>query len=219
MKDYSHNYEEYTKFILSYKIENNKIIVKLANGDLYTIPYTEENEQKIISRMEAQARFATIKPTGVFNIFFAVTYPLIWLPIAIINYINLGGLDYGFVLAMNSTCTILFSTKVISNLKRNHDIKKMQYFLANKQELNEALINNDNIKIGLSNKAIKQIELQKSTNQEPFNINNLDNYSLSDLKTIKENIARISAFNFDETAPLLEEPSPVLKRTLKNKTK
>lgn len=218
MKDYSQNYEDYTKFILSYKIENNKIIAKLASGRLYTIPYSKENEQKIISKMETQARFAEIKTTGAFNIFLAVTYPLIWLPMAIFNYINIGGLDYGVVLGINVACAILFPTKVISNLKRTHDIKKMHYFLDYKKELNEGLGKSENVKLGLSEKVIKQIELQKSTNQEPFNINNLDNYSLSDLRRVKENLDRISAFNFDETEPVLEK-TPVLKRTLKNKRK
>ena len=62
MKDYSLNYDDSKKFILSYKIENGKIVAKLASGESYTVPYSEENKNKIISRMEEQARYAQPKP-------------------------------------------------------------------------------------------------------------------------------------------------------------
>ena len=52
MKDYSLNYDDSKKFILSYKIENGKIVAKLASGESCTVPYSEENENKIIFRME-----------------------------------------------------------------------------------------------------------------------------------------------------------------------
>ena len=69
----------------------------------------------------------------------------------------------------------------------------------------------------------KQIELQKSKNKQPFNINNIDNYSLSDLKALRENIKRISTFGFNEEETILEdtieEKGPVLKKTLDNKRK
>jgi hypothetical protein len=59
--------------------------------------------------------------------------------------------------------------------------------------------------LGVSKKAIKQIELQKSKNKQPFNINNIDNYSLSDLKALRENIKRISTFGFNEEETILED--------------
>ena len=81
----------------------------------------------------------------------------------------------------------------------------------------------ENIKLGVSKKAIKQIELQKSKNKQPFNINNIDNYSLSDLKALRENIKRISTFGFNEEETILEDTiekkGPVLKMTLDNKRK
>ena len=62
MKDYSLNYDDSKKFILSYKTENGIIVAKLASGELYTVPYSEENENKIISRMEEQARYERAQP-------------------------------------------------------------------------------------------------------------------------------------------------------------
>ena len=55
------------------------------------------------------------------------------------------------------------------------------------------------------------------------NINNIDNYSLSDLKALRENIERISTFGFNEEETILEDTiekkGPVLKMTLDNKRK
>ena len=77
------------------------------------------------------------------------------------------------------------------------------------------------MKLGISKKAVKEIELQRSENKQPFNINNIDNYSLSDLKALRENIERISTFGFNEEEPILEdtieEKGPVLKKTLDSK--
>ena len=67
--------------------------------------------------------------------------------------------------------------------------------------------------LNVSKKTVKQIDFQNSTGKLPFNINNIDNYSLSDLKTLKENIERISAFGFNEDENVLEKRGPVLKKT------
>ena len=70
--------------------------------------------------------------------------------------------------------------------------------------------------MGVSKKAIKQIELQKSKNKQPFNINNIDNYSLSDLKALRENIKRISTFGFNEEETILEDTIEKKRSSIKN---
>lgn len=87
MKDYSLNYDDSKKFILSYKIENGKIVAKLASGESCTVPYSEENENKIISRMEEQARYAQPKPLKMLDKILTISQPLM-LPIAIMNFVN-----------------------------------------------------------------------------------------------------------------------------------
>ena len=222
MRDYSLNYDDSKKFILSYKIENGKIIAKLASGELYTIPYSDENENKIISRMEEQAKHAQPKPLKTPDKILAISQPLV-LPIAIINFVNNGGWFYGILLAVIAVGAVDNPAKAIINAIKRRDIKKLNYFLDHKEELNENIKKSENIKLGVSKKAIKQIELQKSENKQPFNINNIDNYSLNDLKALRENIERISTFGFNEEEPILEdtieEKGPVLKMTLDNKRK
>lgn len=222
MKDYSLNYDDSKKFILSYKIENGKIVAKLASGELYTVPYSEENENKIISRMEKQARYAQPKPLKTPDKILAISQPLV-LPIAIINFVNNGGWFYGILLAVIAVGAVGYPAKVIINAIKKRDIKKLNYFLDNKEELNESIEKSENMKLGVSKKAVKEIELQRSENKQPFNINNIDNYSLSDLKALRENIERISTFGFSEEEPILEdtieEKGPVLKKTLDSKRK
>ena len=220
MKDYSLNYDDSKKFILSYKIENGKIVAKLASGELYTVPYSEENENKIISRMEEQAKYAQLKPLKAIDKILAITQPLT-LPIAIINFVNNGGWFYGTILAGVAAGAICYPAKVIINSIKKRDIKKLNYFLDNKEELNKSVEKSKNMTLGVSKKAVKEIELQRSENKQPFNINNIDNYSLSDLKALRENIERILTFGFNEE-PILEdiiEEGPVLKRTLDSKRK
>lgn len=220
MKDYSLNYDDSKKFILSYKIENGKIVAKLASGELYTVPYSEENENKIISRMEKQARYAEPKPLKTLDKILAISQPLV-LPIAIMNFVNNVGWFYGIMLAIIVEGAIYYPAKAIINAIKKRDIKKLNYFLDNKEELNESIEKSENMKLGISKKAVKEIELQRSENKQPFNINNIDNYSLSDLKALRENIERISTFGFNEEEPILEdtieEKGPVLKKTLDSK--
>lgn len=222
MKDYSLNYDDSKKFILSYKIENEKIVAKLASGELYTVPYSEENENKIISRMEEQARYAQPKPLQTLDKILAISQPLV-LPIAIMNFVNNGGWLYSIMLAIIAEGAIYYPAKAIINAIKKRDIKKLNYFLDNKEELNESIEKSENMKLGVSKKAVKEIELQRSENKQPFNINNIDNYSLSDLKALRENIERISTFGFNEEEPILEytieEKGPVLKNTLDSKRK
>ena len=54
MKDYTLDSEEAVSFILNYEIKDNQIIVNYANGEHYIIPYTNDNEEKILKKMEDQ---------------------------------------------------------------------------------------------------------------------------------------------------------------------
>ena len=172
--------------------------------------------------MEEQARYAQPKPLRMLDKILTISQPLM-LPIAIMNFVNNGGWFYGILLAIIAEGAIYYPAKTIINAIKKRDIKKLNYFLDHKEELNENIEKSENIKLGVSKKAIKQIELQKSKNKQPFNINNIDNYSLSDLKALRENIERISPFGFNEEETILEdtieEKGPVLKMTLDNKRK
>ena len=222
MKDYS-TLDNYKEFILSYKIVDNKIIVKLASGDDYIIPNTKENENKIIHKMETQIMNIKLKPMDNWDKLLAIFQPLI-LPLAISNLIHYGGLFYIIILAIVATGTIYYPVQWIHYNRKAKDLEKLKIFLDNKKELNDNIEKNDNMLIGLSSKVKKEIELQESMNNQPININNIDNYSLNDLKKLRENLRRISSFGFNEKNEnlpnsLQEEQDPVLKKTLNSKKK
>ncbi len=66
--------------------------------------------------------------------------------------------------------------------------------------------------LNVRKKTVEQINIQNTIKKPPLNINNIDNYSLSDLKTLKENLERISSFGFNEDEKI-KEKGPVLKKT------
>ena len=215
MKDYSLNSNDSKEFILSYKIENGKIIAKLANKRLYTIPYSKENESIIISKMENQARNAKIKPLSKYDVEALKILPVI-LSMTIVNFIVQGGVFFALFLAIVAGGTIYYPTKVIIHEMKKRDIKRLNYFLDHKEELNEGFEKSKNVKFDVSKKAVKEMKLQKSQNKQPFNINNIDNYSLNDLKTLRQNIERISLFGLSEEDQLLDDKS---KEKVKEKKK
>lgn len=220
MKDYSLNYNDSKKYILSYKIENDRIIEKLSNKESYDMPYSAENEATIISMMEHQARCAQLKPLGTSDKIYAILDPIL-LPFAIMNFVNNGGLFRALVLGVIATGTIIHPVIAITYMVKKRYIKKLNYFLDNKEELNEGIKKNPNLELGISKKAANEIELRISKNKQPFDINNIDTYSLSDLRTLKDNIERFSSLGFDEEEPVLEDTignkTPVLRRTLEKK--
>ena len=113
------------KFILSYKIENGKIIVKLASGGLYTVPYSEDNENTIISRMESQARNAQPKQLKAIDKILSITQPLI-LPLAIMNFVTYGGWFYAIMLAILVEGAIYYPARRIINAIKKRDIEKLK---------------------------------------------------------------------------------------------
>ena len=48
MRDYSLNLEDSKTFVLNYTIKGNQIIVNLAKGENFIIPYTQENEKNYL---------------------------------------------------------------------------------------------------------------------------------------------------------------------------
>jgi len=197
VKDYSTNSNERRKYILSYTIENGKIIAKLASGNFYIIPYNEDNEQAVISKMEMQARLAENPPLNIYDKVLAILQPL-FVPIAIVNFINYGGWFWGIALVITGITAIYWPVKCIKNLIKERDIRKLKYLLDNQQELNDNVEKSENILLDVSKKAVNKIKIEQNKENKPFGINNIDHYSLKDLRTLKENIEIINSFGFYE---------------------
>lgn len=215
MKDYSLNLDEQKKYILSYTIEGEKIIIKLASEEFYIIPYTEENEQSVIQKMESQARKAEIEP-GTLETILSVILPLA-VSSAFGDYINKGGLLSAMKFVIIAMGAIAYPIRCIIRAIKQREIRKMHYFLNYQQELSDIDGNNENMLLNVSQKTVSQIKAQQAKGKQPFTINNIDSYSFRDLKTLEENYERVSSFGFDEDGSELGEAESVLKRTLNPK--
>ena len=206
MKDYSEDQKQAKQYILSYKIKDGKIISKLASGEVYIIPYNEKNEEAIKNIMEKQAEKAQSynfnprkKLSQIVSSVIAVLSPVLF-------FTSGGNIVY--------LCTCLVSIGVstlmtIDIMNTKTDIKKLEYYLLNKTELNENLVNSnsENMILTISKNASKEIKHQIKEDKEPITLNNIDSYSLKDLKALKSNLERIEAFGIEETnSEVIDKP-------------
>lgn len=207
MKDYSLNSEDKKKYIKKYKPKKGKIIIKFANRKKDFVSNTEENKQKIESKMEDQARKAEVKPLTPFEETFTMILPLT-LPWTLTNLIDNKSFSSGFLFGLAITGSIIYPSKYINCMIKEKDIEKLHYFLDYKKELNDSIINDIDMLQNISKKATRIIKKQLYKQEKPLNINNIDKISLKDLKAIKENIDSIYDLNKNS---ILEDQGPVLK--------
>ena len=187
MNKYLLNSKESEYYILSYEVKNNVITVYLANQTLYELEYTKRNEEVIISRMEKQARTLKKKNKSIFQM---LRYSL-EIVIAILAISSLGanvlialGIVYGVVAALN----LFLYTKAID--KHNEEVEKFEYFLDNQEGLNFVAENEEKIKELVKEKTLEKIEKELKNSRKPFTINSIDNYSLKELKYLKEDVQK-----------------------------
>ena len=220
MKDYSLDLDDSKRFILSYKVENGKIITKLASGELLSFQYSKKKENRIITRMENQAKSARLEPMRMSEKILTIFHSMV-LPIAIVNFASNAGWLNGLILFVVAENAIFHQIKAINHTIKKRELEKLNYFLEHKEEINQTIELSESKRPGVSKKAGKQVDLQKSENKQPLNINNIDNYSLRDLKMLREGIKRLSLHGFNEEVPQLENPTEesgqALKRIIDNR--
>ena len=204
MKDYSKSLEERRVFILSYEIKDEQIIINLAKGEPYPIPYTEENLKKVDEKMKAQVKRATGKRKRNFISVFgsarrSVIFPLCLLLDIILMELLQNTLIYYLVAfgANFSVCLLLRGIEriVIRNSKKA-DLEKSIFFMENEDTINKHL-SNTNALNGLSEKTIAKIEEVKAKSKS-FKLNDIDNLTYDELVKLRDNINRIMSFGFDE---------------------
>ncbi len=214
MKDYSLDLDDSKRFILSYKVENGKIITKLASGELLSVQYSKKKENRIITRMENQAKSAQLKPMRMSEKILTIFHSMV-LPIAIVNFVSNSVWLNGLILFVVAENAIFHQIKAINHAIKRRYLKKLNYFLEHKEEINQTIELSESKRPGVSKKDGKQVDLQKSENKQPLNINNIDNYSLRDLKKLREGIERLSLHGFNEEVPKLENPTEESGQALK----
>lgn len=192
MKDYTFDKISREKFIKNYKIKDNQIIINLASKEKYVIPYTKENEEKILARMEEQVNSSYIKPLGViYKSLVAGSY--IWILIGIYMYVvSVGILNIALALGTSA----LFNIKMFIHQSKVKDLEKQKFFLEYRKMLNDNIKKSSNMTLGVDKKIVKKVE--QTEDSPTFDINSIDSYSLNDLKKLRRNILRFQEFGFDE---------------------
>lgn len=191
MKDYSLNGEERGNFVLNYTKDIETITVNFADGSSYTIPNTENNENKLEGKMVDQVvkskgrKRKAIRSTGI-----AVISMLLVFAASISGVHYLGNLStlktIAYGLGIAAVVNIPAFVKTIKNYSLLRDIEKNKFFVKNQEVINRGL-NNTNVLVN-SNVPEKEI----------ITINDMDNgYKYDELRQIVANTERQEAHNFD----------------------
>ncbi|MDD2505137.1 MAG: hypothetical protein PHF21_02555 [Bacilli bacterium] len=226
MKDYSLNIKEQTNFIKNYTIKKGEIVSKLPYGKKHYIPYSEKNEARVLTIMENQLKNLDKKDK-----IFRRKHHLNLLNTIIFGILTYLGFTNLYIAEINQYLPMIIQIiagggSLISAIKtiKTHgiikDIEKTKYYKNNEFELNKNIKENENMKLNLSNKKIDIIN-NTPDNKNVFDINkiDIDNWTLEELKNVKNNIEREYYFAFNyETQDELENDAPILKYSNK-KTK
>ena len=218
MKDYSLNYEDSKTFILNYKIEDNQIIVNLASGEEYIIPYSLENEKKLLEQMKEQVIDSDVFKSKQEKRFSVAWKWAIWSGAMLVFNAVVLATGSSSLPIVNGICAgwFVFDTtyrvySMIDSKKKIKDVNKNRMFLNNEELLNEKVKSNQNI---LSNTNTKTKELVASTPEDAqvFSLNTMDKIKYQELKTILENIKRDEQFGFEYSSTEEEKPMVLTKK-------
>ena len=202
MKDYTLDSEEAVSFILNYEIKDNQIIVNYANGEHYIIPYTNDNEEKILKKMEDQVYSAQyydelskkiLKKSRNWILFCILMIILLktnssFIPLMQNIFIAWFTFNIGFQIF-----DIKYVTKILKDLEKN------KILLDNQEKINEMIKENQNI-LTNSNEKIKKMVKSTPEDKPVFTLNSVEKLKLKELKSVLENIQKEEEFRFDSSS-------------------
>lgn len=190
MKDYSLNDEERKSFVLNYSKEEETITANFADGSSYTVPNTENNENKIEGKMIEQVVSSKGKEKNLVNsntanilLICVVTITSIVGVLSIKNIPTIKAI--AFAIGAATTLNMPMLIKLAKNNSILKDIQKNRYFVNNQEVINRGITNTN-------------VLANSNTKEEIITINDIDySYNYDELKQIVENTERQEQFNFD----------------------
>jgi len=204
MKDYSLNKKESEDFILGYDVTSDgKIIVKFAKGELFPLPYNEENERILLNKMKEQLKnsssiekklkdiLKTNITVGVIVLIFSI------LPVSLMPEFLNAPVAITMTSILASTSLMPFGIAFKNKLKIN-DLNKNIRFLEIEKKLNDNVRGENNILVNVSNKT-KNVVKNYPEDREVFDINSFNYIPFKDLEQIIDNVDRNERFGFDYT--------------------
>ena len=137
--------------------------------------------------MEEQARNIEIEDITTGDKVLSVIDPLAF-PVALVNFTSQTNLFNAVVLLIISWGAMNYPLKRVFNNIKIKDKERLEYFLEHQDEINKYLEDNKDVKLDISKKIIKKLKKVQEVEKKPINLNNIDNYSLEDLRELKEYI-------------------------------
>ena len=190
MKDYSLNDEERKSFVLNYTKEEETITANFADGSSYTVPNTENNENKIEGKMIEQVVSSKGKEKKLVNSNTANILLICVVTIAsIVGVLSIKNIPtikaIAFAIGAATTLNMPMLIKLAKNNSILKDIQKNRYFVNNQEVINRGITNTN-------------VLANSNTKEEIITINDIDySYNYDELKQIVENTERQEQFNFD----------------------
>lgn len=190
MKDYSLNDEERKSFVLNYSKEEETITANFADGSSYTVPNTENNENKIEGKMIEQVVSSKGKEKKLVNSNTANILLICVVTIAsIVGVLSIKNIPtikaIAFAIGAATTLNMPMLIKLAKNNSILKDIQKNRYFVNNQEVINRGITNTN-------------VLANSNTKEEVITINDIDySYSYDELKQIVENTERQEQFDFD----------------------
>ena len=177
---YGYAYANLGELIRNYKVSNDKIIITFLDGSSKEIPFTEQNEAELLNEMLKQAKIMRMNKSE--HDLKVEKYDVIrMIPITFLDYVTANNSDtYQVVRTLSGvfcglTALTIVTSSFIYNLKANelNELKKYKMYLDMKEDIDKT--------DAYLFKGVK-------TKEMPLNINTLDNYSLNDIKQIRNNL-------------------------------
>ena len=194
---YTYDHIELSSIIEKYKINHDKIIVNFLDGSSYELSLNKENEEIIKRRMLKQA-IARDESHALKEAKKKQIKALIWsifqtylTAICISNsYSNNGTMTATMLSYISGIIVVLHGIEFKIDSEEIEEIEKYKIYLSIKDRL-EDNIKNPNLYVG-----VNSIEKE-------LNINTLDNYSLNDIKIIKNNLLKMENYNQNDNIKVL----------------
>lgn len=167
-----------------HNVSNNTIKITFLDDSSYEVPFTEENEQLILDKMLEQAK-ARSESNALQNAIQKrrIDFPLIMLKLSafMVNSANHNGANskeskiiYSVLGGLIAITIVLDGVELKFTSDEIKELKKYDIYLAIKDKL-ESKINCDTCNM-------------TDSNLSTLNINTLDNYSLGEIKRIRDNL-------------------------------
>lgn len=203
MRDYSLNIEGSKTFILKYEINDNKITVYFANGEEHIIPYSKENEKKLLEKMKEQVlnsgAFKCNQEKKLSKSKSILAYSIGLLLGDIICSIFMPALPLfqhiiiAFILSGFSIFNIVYIFKLEKDLR---DIRKNKNFIELEEKLNQFERQNYNVFYNINEKTKEKLCSQPD-GQPQLTINSVNAISEEELNQIFANVDREEEFEFN----------------------